>query len=51
MHCPVEGILGGLGLLFTIEKCHPIRKVVFELVKRSVEWKVTDAWDEENSLL
>ena len=26
----------------------PIRKAVFELVKRMVEWKVIDNWNEEN---
>ena len=36
---------------FPIKKCPPIKKAVFELVKRLVEWNVTDAWDEENSWL
>ena len=36
---------------FPIKKCQPIRKAVFELVRKVVEWKATDAWDEENSWL
>ena len=36
---------------FHIKKCHPIRKAVFMLVKRLVEWRVTDKWDEENNWL
>ena len=36
---------------FPIKKCPPIKKAVFELVKRIVEWKVTDIWDEENNWL
>ena len=36
---------------FHIKKCPPIRKAVFELVKKLVEWRVTDAWDEENNWL
>ena len=36
---------------FPIKKCPSIRKAVFEQVKRMVEWKVTDAWDEENRWL
>ena len=34
-----------------IKKCPPVKKTVFELVKRMVEWKVTDVWDEENNWL
>ena len=36
---------------FPIKKCPPIKKAVFELVKRMVEWKVTDRWDKENNWL
>ena len=36
---------------FPIKKGPPIRKVVYELVKKLVEWKVTGKWDEENSWL
>ena len=36
---------------FPIKKCPPIRKAVFELVKKMVEWKVTDRWYEENNWL
>ena len=36
---------------FPIKKCPPIKKAVFELVKRMMEWKVADNWDEENSWL
>ena len=36
---------------FPIKKCPPIKKAVFVLVKRIVEWKVTDIWDEENNWL
>ena len=37
--------------LFPIKKCPPIWKAVFELVKRFVELRVTDWWDEENNWL
>ena len=33
---------------FPIKKCSPIKKSVFELVKKKVEWKVADRWNEEN---
>ena len=36
---------------FPIKRCPPIRKAVFELVKKMVEWKATDSWDDENWLL
>ena len=36
---------------FPIKKCQPIKKAVFELVKKVMEWKVTYNWDEENSWL
>ena len=36
---------------FPIKKCPPIKKAVFALVKKMVEWKVTDIWDEENNWL
>ena len=36
---------------FPIKKCPPIKKAVFQLVKRLVEWKTTDRWDEENNWL
>ena len=36
---------------FPIKKCHQIKKAVFELVKKMVEWKITDRWDEENNWL
>ena len=36
---------------FPIKKCPPIKKAVFELVKRMVEWRVTDNWNEENNRL
>ena len=36
---------------FPIKKCPPIRKAVYELVKKMVEWKVTDRWDDENDWL
>ena len=36
---------------FPIKKCPPIKKAVFELVKKLLEWKVTDMWNEENSWL
>ena len=34
---------------FPIKKCPPIRKAVFDLVKKMVEWTVVDRWDEENN--
>ena len=36
---------------FPIKKCHPIRKAVFRLVKKLVEWNVTERWDDENDRL
>ena len=36
---------------FPIKKCPPIKKAVFGLVKRLVEWKVYDSWQEENNWL
>ena len=36
---------------FPIKKCPPIRKAVFELVKKMVEWRVIDRCDEENNWL
>ena len=36
---------------FPIKKCPPIRKAVFRLVKRLVEWKITERWDDENNWL
>ena len=36
---------------FPIKKCPPIKKAVHELVKKMVEWKLTDRWDEENNWL
>ena len=36
---------------FPIKKCPSIRKAVFELVKKVLDWKVTDNWEEENSWL
>ena len=36
---------------FPIKRCPSIKKAVFELVKRTVEWKVYDSWDEGNNWL
>ena len=36
---------------FPVKKCPPIKKAVYQLVKKMVEWKVTDRWDEENNWL
>ena len=36
---------------FHIKKCPPIKKAVFELVKKMVEWIVMDIWDEEDRWL
>ena len=36
---------------FPIKKCPTIKKAVFGLVKRMVEWRSTDNWNEENSWL
>ena len=36
---------------FLIKKSTPIKKAVYTLVKKMVEWKVTDRWDEENNWL
>ena len=44
--CGVDSIYS-----FPIKKCPPIKKAVFQLVKRVVEWRVTDTWDEDNWLL
>ena len=34
---------------FPNKKCQPIKKAISELVKKMVEWKVADTWDEENN--
>ena len=44
--CGVDGVFS-----FPIKKCPAIKKAVFHLVKRLVEWNVTDRWDEENNWL
>ena len=44
--CGVDSIYS-----FPIKKCPPIKKAVYQLVKKLVEWKVTDRWDEENNWL
>ena len=36
---------------FPIKRCPPIKKAVFELVKKTVEWKLTERLDEENNWL
>ena len=36
---------------FPVKKCPTVKKAVFALVKRMVEWKVTNLWDEENNWL
>ena len=36
---------------FPIKKCKPIRKSVFELVRKVLAWKVTENWDEKNNWL
>ena len=36
---------------FPNKKCPSNKKAVFELVKKMVEWKLTDGWDEENNWL
>ena len=36
---------------FPIKKCSPIRKAVYQLVNKMVEWKVTDRLDEDNNWL
>ena len=36
---------------FHIKKCRPIKNAVFRLVKRIVDWRVSDRWDEENNWL
>ena len=36
---------------FPIKKCPPIRKAVFQLVKKMVEWRVEETWNENNWLL
>ena len=36
---------------FQIKKCPTLKKAVYQLVKKMVEWKIADRWDEENSLL
>ena len=36
---------------FLFKKCPPIESAVFEMVKRMVEWRITDNWNEENSWL
>ena len=36
---------------FPIKRCPPIKKAVYTLVKKMVEWKGTERWDEENNWL
>lgn len=36
---------------FPVKKCPPIRKAVFELVKKTLEWRVVDEWDDKNNWL
>ena len=36
---------------FPIKKCQPIRKAVFELVRKVLAWKVTENWDKKNNWL
>ena len=36
---------------FPIKKCPVIKKAVYGLVKKLVEWKMTDRWDENSWLL
>ena len=36
---------------FPIKRCPPIKKAVYQLVKRLMEWRVIDNWDKENSWL
>ena len=36
---------------FPIKKCPPIKKAVYQLVKKMVEWKIRDQWVEENNWL
>ena len=45
----MEGI--GVDSVFSIpiKKCQPIRKAVFELVKKMVEWCVGNEWEEDNN--
>ena len=44
--CGVDSIYS-----FPIKRCLLIKKAVYQLVKKMVEWKLTDRWDEENNLL
>ena len=36
---------------FSIKKCPPIRKAVFELVKKIAEWRLVDRWNEDDNWL
>ena len=36
---------------FPIKKCPPIKKAVYQLVKKMVEWRQEERWDEENNWL
>ena len=36
---------------FPVKKCPPIRKAVYQLVKKMVEWSVQDRWDDANNWL
>ena len=44
--CGVDSIYS-----FPVKKCPAIKKAVYGLVKKLVEWRVTDRWDEENQWL
>ena len=36
---------------FPIKKCPPIKKAVFHLIKKMIEWKAQDRWDEDDNWL
>ena len=36
---------------FPVKKCPAIKKAVYQLVKKMVEWKVHDRWDDANNWL
>ena len=53
LYCTAHWNACGVDSIYTfpIKKCPQIRKAVFTLVNRLVEWRVTDKWDDENNRL
>ena len=51
MHSPLEGVWSRQRLFLPHQEVPADKEGMFELVKKMVDWKVTDRWDEENNWL